>query len=299
MYSLRALSPPLFHIEEVMTNLTAYTDGLAKNGIYWRWYGGPSSATVTSKPPLVMVMGYGGNLATWSEEFLVRLSERLTSNQGVLVFDHLGSGGSAAVDPEKELSLVDFAHHVQGLLDELKIAKANIYGYSMGGCIALEFMRARPDRVDKLVLVATTAGGKLYHKATPEVAERMQNPRGETYDEMYFDFLSISMPAEAIEKHRATLTTICDITRDPVTPLYVLQMKLRAFKNFDASDLVSSISSPTLVIHGNSDELMPTANGIELAKNIKDAQLALIDDCGHYPHIEKQDEVLKTLTAFL
>jgi pimeloyl-ACP methyl ester carboxylesterase len=127
----------------------------------------------------------------------------------------------------------------------------------------------------------------------------MQNPRGSTFDEMFFDFLSISMPAAAIERHRATLTEICNITRDPATPLHVLQMKLRAFRVFDASQVLPAIACPTLVIHGNDDELMPPANGIELAKHIPQAQLALIADCGHYPHIERQTELLGLLKSFV
>lgn len=277
-----------------------FSDGVANNGTYWRWYGRPPNNDPRSrKPPLAMIMGYGGNLATWSEDFLVRLSETLTSNQGVLAFDHLGSGQSAAIDRTTQLSIGDFAGHLQTVLDELNIAKADLYGYSMGGCMALEFMRAWPECVNKMILCATTGGGKHYRKATDEVAQRMQNPRGQTFDEMYFDFLSISMPAEAIERHRDTLTEICTNSRDPATPVHVLQMKLRAFRQFDASDVLPSISCPTLVIHGQSDELMPPANGVELARHIKDAKLCLIADCGHYPHIERQEEVLQLLADFL
>lgn len=267
--------------------------------MYWRWYGRPAADSATRPNlPLVMVMGYGGNLATWSEDFLVGLAQALPMSAGVLTFDHLGSGGSAAVDRSTQLSLADFAEHVRILLDELHIAQADLYGYSMGGCIALEFIRAYPSRVHKLVLCATTGGGKYYRKAAEEIAQRMQNPRGQTFDEMYFDFLSISMPAAAIETHRAVLTEICNITRDPATPVHVLQMKLRAFRNFDASDVLSSIACPTLVIHGRDDELMPTANGVELAKHIPGAHLSLIENCGHYPHIEHQREMLDLLSAF-
>lgn len=277
---------------------TVFTDGVAGNGTYWRWYRAPlAGTTATSAPPFVMVMGYGGNFATFTESFVQRLAAETPG--GVLVFDHLGSGRSGPLSETEELSLADFAGHLSSLLDELGIDTVNIYGYSMGGAITLEFLRANPSRVNKLILCATTAGGCLFHNASPEIVERMRNPRGITFDEMYFDFLSFSMSAEAIKENYATLASICDATRDPMTPRYVLDMKLRAFSKFDASELLQSIACPTLVIHGISDQLIPLTNGIALADNIPHASRFLIENCGHYPHIEKQAEVLKVTLSFL
>jgi 3-oxoadipate enol-lactonase len=265
-----------------------FTEGIAKNGTYWRRYGAVSDC------PLVMVVGYGGQMSTWSDPFIARLAP----DMDILIYDHLGSGKSAAVPEDAEWSLADFATHLAELVDDLGIKKFNLYGYSMGGCISLEFLRRQPERVNKLLLCATTGGGRYFHNSTPEIAERVKNPRGDTYEEMYFDFLSFSMSAAAIEKYRPTLDVICAATCNPITPQYVLTMKLKAFRQFDAADVLASVKCPTLVVHGNDDELMPPQNGIELANHIDGSQRLFLDDCGHYPHIEHQDELVQKMAKF-
>jgi pimeloyl-ACP methyl ester carboxylesterase len=270
-------------------NTINFKEGKTQHGTYWRRYGAASQC------PLVMVVGYGGQLATWSDEFV----ERLARNRDVIIFDHHGSGKSAPLAEDANLSLADFAEHVANLTDELRIEKFDLYGYSMGGCISLEYIRRNPKRVNRLVLTATTAGGKYFHNASEEVAARMRNPRGNTLEEMYFDFLSISMPAAAIEKFRTTLNTICATTCNPATPQHVLTMKLNAFRQFDASDVLAGISCPTLVVHGKNDELVPIANAIQLARHIPNAQQMFFDECGHYPHIEHQDALVDGLNEFL
>ncbi len=267
----------------------AFAEGTSKNGTYWRRYG-------KSSCPLVMVVGYGGQMATWTDEFI----ECLAAQTDILIFDHLGSGGSMALVEGSKLSLADFASQLRGLLDELEISTVNLFGYSMGGCIALEFLRANPNRVNKLLLCSTTAGGQCFYNASKDVVERMQNPRGTTFEEMYYDFMAISMPAEAIEKYRKTLDKICAASGNPIVPKHVLDMKLRAFKQFDAADFLERITVPTLVIHGKDDELMPVENGLALSRSIHGSQMLLLDKCGHYPHIECQKEVvLNTLSFFL
>jgi pimeloyl-ACP methyl ester carboxylesterase len=271
-----------------LTTVKAFTEGITKGGTYWRRYGGVADC------PLVMVVGYGGQMSTWTDQFVHRLAEKTD----VLIFDHHGSGKSKAVPEDANLSLADFAAHLTEVLDDLGIEKVNLFGYSMGGCISLEFLRAHPHRVNKLLLCATTSGGRYFHNSTPEVAERVRNPRGNTYEEMYFDFLSISMSAEAIEKYRSTLEVICAATCNPITPQHVLTMKLKAFRNFDAADLISTIKCPTMIFHGKNDDLMPLENGLELSRNIPGAQSVFFENCGHYPHIEYQDQTVDATLKF-
>lgn len=270
----------------------AITNGLSPDGVYYQWF---RSERQEWSSPLVMIMGYGGNLATFTNEFLLALS----AHGDVITFDHLGSGKSHPIERGREVSFVEFADHVARLVEHLGLSRINLLGYSMGGCIALEYMNKYGTNVDRLILQSTTAGGKYYHKADPEVAERMQNPRGSTFDEMYFDFLSISMPQRAIDENRVLLQQICDITREPATPVHVLQMKLRAFRNFDGCAYLEKIGCPALVIHGKDDQLLRVGNGQDIAAHLPTAKLFLLDDCGHYPHIEYRDRVVDAITSFL
>lgn len=242
-----------------------------------------------------MIMGYGGNLATWTSEFIDRLAE----TTDVLIFDHPGSGRSIAIERNTHWTFAHFATSIREMVEELNISEMTLLGYSMGGCIALEFIHAYPWLVKQFILQATTAGGKYYCSAEDEIVERIRQPRGSNFDEMFFDFISISMPAQAIDRHRPILQQICDETREPATPVHVLDMKLKSFGQFDGSAYLRAIKCPTLVLHGNNDQLMPVENGRLLADNIANAQYVVIDECGHYPHIEQQSAVVDAISGFL
>ncbi len=243
-------------------------EGITDNGIYYQRHG------AQSERPLVMIVGYGGTLATWTPAFLNQLSQF----RQLIVFDHRGSGKSAAVSDLEKLTFQSIAEDLRQLLDEIGVTTAAVLGYSMGGCVALELFRKDPGRINKLLLESTTGGGKLYHPADQDTIDRVNNPRGSTFEEIFFDFISISMPETSIDKHRITLQEICDATKDPATPVEVLQKKLKEFKKFDASAYLSEIDSPVLIIHGKEDQLMPFENGLNLAKTIRNSQVLRLPD---------------------
>jgi pimeloyl-ACP methyl ester carboxylesterase len=100
-------------------------------------------------PALVLVMGYRLNSAAWPATFIEQLARQFT----VITLDNRGTGLSDK--PVHGYAIANLARDVCGLLDELEIAKVNMFGYSMGGAIAQEFVRQFPNRVSHLVLCAT------------------------------------------------------------------------------------------------------------------------------------------------
>jgi 3-oxoadipate enol-lactonase len=99
-----------------------------------------------SGPPLVLIMGYRLSSLAWPLDFIEALGEQFT----VVVLDNRGTGASDKPTIGYEIS--NMAKDVSGLLDHLKIERANVLGYSMGGAIAQEFVRQFPDRVLGLVV---------------------------------------------------------------------------------------------------------------------------------------------------
>ncbi len=266
-----------------------FAEGVTDRGIYYQRHGEASSC------PLVMIVGYGGTLATWTPAFLDRLSQ-ITP---LVVFDQRGSGKSAAVPDIETLTFESIAYDLQGILDEIGVNTTNILGYSMGGCVALEFFKKNPSRIEKLILQSTTGGGKLYQRADDDTIDRVNNPRGSTFEEIFFDFISLSMPASAIQQHRATLQAICDATKDPATPDEVLRQKLKEFRKFDASGYLNEIDCPVLVIHGNEDQLMPFQNALGLTEHIRNSKMLELNGCGHYPHVECSAGLIQGIASFL
>ena len=102
-----------------------------------------------SNYPIVLINGCCTPMDMWSPTLLKELS----SNRSVIIFDNRGAGESTA--GTKEFSINQFANDTIGLLDALRIEKADILGSSMGSFIAQELALNYPDRVNNLILYAS------------------------------------------------------------------------------------------------------------------------------------------------
>ena len=104
--------------------------------------------------PILLFNGASDSMDAWDPSFLTGIS----SNHTVIVFDQRGIGNSTV--GSKPYTYQQLANDTAGLLDALKIPKADVMGYSLGGHIAQAFTISYPDKVNSLILVATTCGGK-------------------------------------------------------------------------------------------------------------------------------------------
>src|SRR5918995_694743 len=103
--------------------------------------------------PIILFNGASDTMDAWDPSFLTGIS----SNHTVIVFDQRGIGNTTAGSKPYTYQL---ANDTAGLLDALKIPKADVMGYSLGGHIAQAFTVSYPDKVNSLILVATMCGGK-------------------------------------------------------------------------------------------------------------------------------------------
>ncbi|HNO65923.1 MAG TPA: alpha/beta hydrolase, partial [Tepidiformaceae bacterium] len=101
--------------------------------------------------PLVLIRGLGSDLQAWSLQV-----PELAKHFRVITYDNRGAGRTGA--PDKPYTIAGMADDLAALLDALDIPTACILGYSMGGMIAQEFALKHPARVEKLILLGTSAG---------------------------------------------------------------------------------------------------------------------------------------------
>ena len=113
--------------------------------IYYEEYG--------QGPPLVMILGLGQNVATWSFQ-IPELSNRLR----LIVFDNRDCGKSSRC--LEGYTTKTMAQDIIGLMDHLGIDQAHILGISMGGMIAQQVGLTAPERVKSLILASTTCWGE-------------------------------------------------------------------------------------------------------------------------------------------
>lgn len=246
-----------------------------------------------SGPPLVLIMGYRLSSLAWPLDFIEALAERFT----VVLFDNRGTGKSDK--PTFGYEIPNMAKDVSGLLDHLKVVRANILGYSMGGAIAQEFVRQFPDRVLGLVLCATMCGGPRATYASSSVTRVMRELDGLKPEEIARRIWSVTYSPGYLENHRGLAEDQMRREIAAPTPLHAADLQYQAFAEFDCAKALPDIRVPTLVLTGDLDRLIPPQNSQFIAGLIPGAALIVIPGCGHRMMWEATDECVAFVTEFL
>jgi pimeloyl-ACP methyl ester carboxylesterase len=244
--------------------------------------------------PVLLVMGLGMDATGWWRTVPVLAEAGLQ----VLALDNRGVGRSDR--PPGPYTLAGMASDAIAVLDSAGIERASIYGISLGGMIAQEIALGYPDRVERLVLGATTPGGPKSASA-PDATMAFFHRRGEMpAEEAVWASVPYNYSARTRAEHGERIAQdIGQRLRFPVEPEpYVAQ--LQAGLAHDAHDRLDQIGAPTLVVHGLEDIMVPTPNGRLLADAIPGARLAEFPETAHlYPTDEPavDREVAAFLTA--
>jgi pimeloyl-ACP methyl ester carboxylesterase len=259
--------------------------------------------------PILLFNGASDGMDAWDPSFLTGLS----SNHTVIAFDQRGIAnttvGSKPYTPEQ------LANDTAGLLDALKIPKADVMGYSLGSYIAQAFTASYPEKVNNLILVASTCGGKdgilpppEFMKMQNEVANKSVNNIPTTADEMK-QLVAASLGSGWIKLHPESLDIPENMTllqsKPGLTPETMNNQKNAAFAwtatNWSgACDELAKIAKPTLVITGTDDNyLVPHGNSLIIAGKIPGAWLVQIKDAGHAIMVQYPAEVAEIVDTFL
>ena len=243
---------------------------------------------------VLLLCGIGSKRQGWYKQLPV-LGERLRT----IAVDYRDVGDS---DPAGgPYVIADVAADVLGLMDALGLERASLVGVSMGGFVALELALRAPQRVDRLVLVVTSAGGATHVSTSPEILALLM-PRDdeevETGDGARRVCSAVAAPGWA-ERAPEEIETFVEIARyRPMTRAAFLR-QLEANRAHDVSGRLGEIDAPTLVLHGDVDPLVPVHNGAYLAEQIAGARLVVYPDTGHIPEVEVADAFNRDVLEFL
>jgi pimeloyl-ACP methyl ester carboxylesterase len=215
-----------------------------------------------------------------------------------IALDHRDVGDSDEV--QDAYTTGDQAEDAAAVLKALGISKAHVVGISMGGFIALELTLRHSEMVDKLVLTSTSAGGETHVAPGPEMLMRLAQRDFETeVGEAARQTYTLIMGPGYAAGHPEEMEHVAEVARyRPMSPAAYYR-QLQACMGHNASQRLGQIKVPTLVVHGDTDPLVPTENGHFLAKNIEGAKLVLYPQTGHIPIIEKAEEYNRDVLAFL
>jgi pimeloyl-ACP methyl ester carboxylesterase len=251
-------------------------------------------------PPLLLIMGLGAQMVLWDDDFCTQLAEH---GFYVIRFDNRDIGRSTQIDAPAKVDLPallmqqmqgkpiaapyllrDMANDAAALLDALGIPSAHIVGASMGGMIAQELAVHHPNRVRSLVSIMSTTGQPGLPGPTPEAAAVLMAPPPTTRDEYIASFArnwkvlrAGSFPAdEARDPTRAAL-----FYERGLNPAGVARQLLAIFASGDRTPGLATIKTPTLIIHGDVDPLVPHAAGQATHAAIAGSQMLTVAGMGH------------------
>jgi pimeloyl-ACP methyl ester carboxylesterase len=245
------------------------------------------------RPAVILLHGFGSSLDTWEP-----WARALSTRYRVIRFDLPGFGLTGA-DPTGDYTDAREMKILVDLMDQLGIARASLIGNSLGGRIAWNFAALHPDRVTRLMLVSPDGFASpgfaygvapktpLMMRALPYVA-----PRG---------LLKANLAAAyADPKHlsEATLTRYRDMMLAPGVRRAILarmgQVILR-----DPAPILARIETPTLLLWGEQDHMIPIANAADYLRDLPHATLVRLPNLGHVPFEEDPAASLAPVERFL
>jgi pimeloyl-ACP methyl ester carboxylesterase len=249
-----------------------------------------------SGEPLLLIMGWGGNAATWKPQI-----PGLAEQYRVIAFDNRGVGRTTA--PEEPYTTSQMAADTVGLLDALNLPDAHVFGISMGGMIAQEMALAYPQRVRTLILGCTSPGSKRAAGSTllqRDLREFRDTSEKSTQDVQWFsEFLKRLWSDEALAQADGHLQDfILSLIRIP-SQIHGLRGQAAAIAAHDTYRRLSQIRQPTLVIAGDEDPLIDPRNSIILSKRIPGAELHYFSGLKHAFHLEQPEQVNSVIVDFI
>lgn len=242
--------------------------------------------------PLVLIAGLGASRFSWRKQV-----EPLSQQFRVITFDNRDAGDSA--QSSEPYQILQMAADTAGLIRHLGIATTHVMGWSMGGFIALELAIHHPALIDRLVLVATSAGGATHVGPTPAVTMSLMRQEGETIEQRVRRTQPLMAGPGFFERQPEELDESVKYALLKPMSLEAYMRQLNACMMHDAARRLSEIKAPTLVIHGADDPLVPYANGQYLAAHIPGAKLSTYQGVGHLPPTEATERFNREVLEFL
>lgn len=236
---------------------------------------------------VVLVHGLGGSIESWANNI-----EGLSKEIRVIAIDLPGFGQSDK--PKMNYTIKFYRDFLTAFVERLRLRTTSITGSSLGGQIAAELAIARPDLVQKLVLISPAGALPKSFKGSPALrryvkvtearsAEQVKQalfavdgkPVDDAYAQMVFERLSMPGAGEAF--------------------LSALMGSARASR---LNSRLQRIRAPTLLLWGKEDAMIPI-KFIEPFVKMKNCRIIMLEGCGHRPHVEKPDLFNRIVIDFL
>ncbi len=251
---------------------------------------------------IVLLHGFTGSHLNFK-----KVSPLLSNYLRVITIDLPGFGLTGAI-PSRDYSTNSAMNVIDELLENLEINKFSIGGNSMGGRISWRYASAYPEKVYKLILIAS--GGverpsqtqkserplawKLMGSSTTRNFLTLFTPKFFAYQGLEKSLYNQSLVTQSLaeEFHDLVLmkgsrdAILFDMTKDQGEPLHKLE-------------LLRKIKAPTLIIHGEEDNIISVESHLQFSENIADVQVKIYPKIGHLPMHESPNRTAEDIKKFL
>ncbi len=267
-------------------------------------------------PVLLMVQGLGMPLSGWPPALIDAL---VAEGFRVVIFDNRDIGRSSLLNDmaapnflvqilrrkfgmrvKAPYQLTDMMRDIVGLMDALQIASAHVVGVSMGGMISQLLAIHEPQRVRTLTSVMSATGSREVPGATKKVIRHMVRGPKDATPEAGLEFQWVLWRLlEGPNYHKSDEVLTEFLTRiftRGITAEGVARQKLAILAAPSRIAELGKLTTPTLVIHGDADPLIPVECGLDTARAIPGARTAIIEGMGHDLPVALTERMARLIT---
>jgi pimeloyl-ACP methyl ester carboxylesterase len=257
----------------------------------YRRFGAPSAT------PLVMLQHFRGNLDNWDPA----LTDALAGGREVILVDYPGVGASSG---EFGPTIADTARQMIAFLAAMNLAEVDLLGFSIGGFVAQEMALIRPALVRRLVLAATGPKGAPGMHGWRKDIEQASHLEPGTAESLLHIFFAPTDTSRALGGEFLGRFMERTEDRDEPSSLAARDAQYEAIVEWGIPDhaalqRLTAIDSPTLIIQGDGDQMIPTKLSHLMAGLIPDAQIRIYPDSAHAFLFQYPSEVAGDIREFL
>lgn len=248
-----------------------------------------------SGAPLVLLHGSGPGVSAW--ENWAGVIPALARRRRVLAPDIPGFGATES-KPDGEYGIKFWVEHLFAFMDAVGVAGAPIVGNSFGGMLAMAASLRDSRRIEGLVLMGSAAGDVPMSEAH-KLAARYDGSRGQLERILrLFPFDPALLTAEMVDRrYEASVRPGAQQATHKIAPA----------QNGDGEAVIKAtpeaeleaIETPTLILHGRDDKVLPVDLAIRVHRAIKPSQLHTFGNCGHWVQIERRNEFVEQVQGFV
>lgn len=262
--------------------------------MHYRNEGAPTSATT-----LLLVHGYAASVQTW-EPWVARLGNEYR----VISIDLPGHGLTSAPAGYRP-TIGNYVDVINAFADSQHLDHFALAGNSMGGDIAWHYALAHPQRLNALILVDAGGWADASTEREPIIFKLLSNP---AIAPLLRDLDNTRLTREGLEKafvdHRfitdAMVSRYTDLARAPGHRDILVQIMLNhSSRDVATPERLQAIHTPTLIIHGDHDNLIAPSSGQHFRDAVPNARLVMLANVGHVPQEEAPDASADAVRDFL